>query len=121
MDRANGGGPGAAAAANRAERFEDEKRRIIESCFNKKDVDGSRKSCYCVVKLGFICRSSELNGLEMALKLGDWNSLYSIQQTDRLGQFSKPTLPISESPNTAPILRPLLHLKRGQLKIRNLE
>lgn len=44
MDRANGGGPGAAAAANRAERFEDEKRRIIESCFNKKDVDGSRKS-----------------------------------------------------------------------------
>ncbi|VTO82785.1 unnamed protein product [Fusarium graminearum] len=41
MDRANGGGPGAAAAASRAERFEDEKRRIIESCFNKKDVDGS--------------------------------------------------------------------------------
>lgn len=47
MDRANGGGPGAAAAASRAERFEDEKRRIIESCFNKKDVDGSRKSCGC--------------------------------------------------------------------------
>lgn len=44
MDRANGGGPGAAVAANRAERFEDEKRRIIESCFNKKDVDGSRES-----------------------------------------------------------------------------
>ena len=25
----------------RAERFEDEKRRIVESCFNKKDDDGS--------------------------------------------------------------------------------
>ncbi|KAI5459262.1 exocyst complex component Sec3-domain-containing protein [Mariannaea sp. PMI_226] len=44
MDRANGGGP--AAAANRAERFEDEKRRIIESCFNKKDVDGSLLETY---------------------------------------------------------------------------
>ncbi|KAM0426649.1 hypothetical protein ACHAPT_007965 [Fusarium lateritium] len=46
MDRANGGGPGAAAAASRAERFEDEKRRIIESCFNKKDVDGSLHETY---------------------------------------------------------------------------
>ncbi|KAF4999742.1 hypothetical protein FDECE_11415, partial [Fusarium decemcellulare] len=46
MDRANGGGPGAAAAAGRAERFEDEKRRIIESCFNKKDVDGSLLETY---------------------------------------------------------------------------
>lgn len=27
--------------AGRAERFEEEKRRIIDSCFNKKDVDGS--------------------------------------------------------------------------------
>ena len=27
--------------ANRAERFEDEKRRIIESCFAKRDEDGS--------------------------------------------------------------------------------
>jgi hypothetical protein len=53
MDRANGGGPGAAAAASRAERFEDEKRRIVESCFNKKDVDGSRKSCYTIVKPRF--------------------------------------------------------------------
>ena len=44
MDRANGGGPGAAASRQeRQERFEDEKRRIIESCFNKKDVDGSCK------------------------------------------------------------------------------
>lgn len=34
---------GSNAAANRAERFEDEKRRIIESCFNKKDTDGLRK------------------------------------------------------------------------------
>ncbi|KAF4965915.1 hypothetical protein FSARC_6329 [Fusarium sarcochroum] len=46
MDRANGGGPGAAAAASRAERFEDEKRRIIETCFNKKDVDGSLLETY---------------------------------------------------------------------------
>ncbi|CAM1505701.1 Fc.00g113380.m01.CDS01 [Cosmosporella sp. VM-42] len=44
MDRANGGGPG--AAASRAERFEDEKRRIIESCFSKKDVDGSLIETY---------------------------------------------------------------------------
>lgn len=35
---------GSNAAANRAERFDDEKRRIIESCFNKKDTDGSRKA-----------------------------------------------------------------------------
>ncbi|KAF4336416.1 hypothetical protein FBEOM_9707 [Fusarium beomiforme] len=46
MDRPNGGGPGAAAASSRAERFEDEKRRIIESCFNKKDVDGSLLETY---------------------------------------------------------------------------
>lgn len=35
---------GSNAAANRAERFEDEKRRIIDSCFNKKDTDGLRKT-----------------------------------------------------------------------------
>lgn len=29
---------------SRAERFEDEKRRIIDSCFNKKDEDGSSKT-----------------------------------------------------------------------------
>lgn len=40
MDRGNGAAPG--AGASRAERFEDEKRRIIETCFNKKDPDGSR-------------------------------------------------------------------------------
>ncbi|KAK6956889.1 hypothetical protein Daesc_002171 [Daldinia eschscholtzii] len=34
------GGPGFSREFNRAERFEDEKRRIVESCFNKKDVDG---------------------------------------------------------------------------------
>ncbi|KAH7161547.1 exocyst complex component Sec3-domain-containing protein [Dactylonectria macrodidyma] len=44
MDRANGGGP--SAAINRAERFEDEKRRIVDSCFNKKDVDGSLLETY---------------------------------------------------------------------------
>ena len=35
---------GAAPGMSRAERFEDEKRRIIESCFGKKDPDGSRTS-----------------------------------------------------------------------------
>ena len=29
---------------SRAERFEDEKRRIIDSCFTKRDDDGSSKS-----------------------------------------------------------------------------
>lgn len=42
MDQTNVAGSN--AAANRAERFDDEKRRIIESCFNKKDTDGSRKA-----------------------------------------------------------------------------
>lgn len=42
MDRANGTGTGA-AGPTRAERFEDEKRRIIDSCFGKKETDGSRK------------------------------------------------------------------------------
>lgn len=32
---------------NRAERFEDEKRRIIESCFTKKDEDGSGEPIHC--------------------------------------------------------------------------
>lgn len=50
--RQNGGpglGPGPGPGApygremSRAEKFEEEKRRIVESCFNKKDVDGSRK------------------------------------------------------------------------------
>ncbi|KAM3565814.1 hypothetical protein ARSEF4850_001194 [Beauveria asiatica] len=44
MDRANGAGSG--AVASRAERFEDEKRRIIESCFSKKDQDGSLIETY---------------------------------------------------------------------------
>ncbi len=30
-------------AMSRAEKFEDEKRRIIDSCFGKKDEDGSCK------------------------------------------------------------------------------
>ncbi|KAL6854674.1 exocyst complex component Sec3 domain-containing protein [Trichoderma novae-zelandiae] len=37
---------GSNAAANRAERFEDEKRRIIDSCFNKKDTDGLLHETY---------------------------------------------------------------------------
>jgi hypothetical protein len=41
-DGRNGGftGPGE-ATMSRAEKFEDEKRRIIQSCFSKKDSDGS--------------------------------------------------------------------------------
>ncbi|KAK0384731.1 hypothetical protein NLU13_7209 [Sarocladium strictum] len=44
MNPANGAGP--ASAANRAERFEDEKRRIVDSCFYKKDTDGSLLETY---------------------------------------------------------------------------
>ncbi|KAI1102897.1 exocyst complex component Sec3-domain-containing protein [Jackrogersella minutella] len=40
------GGPGFGREFNRAERFEEEKRRIVESCFNKKDVDGSILETY---------------------------------------------------------------------------
>ncbi|KAI1141411.1 exocyst complex component Sec3-domain-containing protein [Hypoxylon sp. FL0543] len=40
------GGPGFGRDYNRAERFEEEKRRIVESCFNKKDVDGSILETY---------------------------------------------------------------------------
>ncbi|KAL8726849.1 MAG: hypothetical protein Q9166_006465 [cf. Caloplaca sp. 2 TL-2023] len=36
-----GAGGSSKAAMSRAEKFEDEKRRIIESCFSKKDADGS--------------------------------------------------------------------------------
>ena len=39
QDLRNGGG--APVTMSRAERFEDEKRRIIESCFGRKDADGS--------------------------------------------------------------------------------
>ncbi|KAG9256820.1 exocyst complex component Sec3-domain-containing protein [Emericellopsis atlantica] len=44
MDRGNGAGP--PGGPSRAERFEDEKRRIIETCFNKKDPDGSLQETY---------------------------------------------------------------------------
>ncbi|KAI0200944.1 exocyst complex component Sec3-domain-containing protein [Astrocystis sublimbata] len=37
----SGPAPGRGREMNRAERFEEEKRRIVESCFNKKDTDGS--------------------------------------------------------------------------------
>ncbi|KAI1132839.1 exocyst complex component Sec3-domain-containing protein [Nemania abortiva] len=36
-----GPGPGYGREMSRAEKFEEEKRRIVESCFNKKDTDGS--------------------------------------------------------------------------------
>ena len=35
--------PGVDGGMSRAERFEDEKRRICESCFNKTDTDGQGK------------------------------------------------------------------------------
>jgi hypothetical protein len=37
------GGVNGSNGMSRAEKFEDEKRRIIDSCFGKKDDDGSRK------------------------------------------------------------------------------
>ena len=37
------GGVNGSSGMSRAEKFEDEKRRIIDSCFGKKDDDGSRK------------------------------------------------------------------------------
>ena len=37
----NGGPPNPSVHMTRAEKFEDEKRRIIESCFGKKEADGS--------------------------------------------------------------------------------
>jgi exocyst complex component 1 len=37
------GSNGSNGAMSRAERFEDEKRRIIDSCFGKRDEDGSCK------------------------------------------------------------------------------
>ncbi|KAI1446148.1 exocyst complex component Sec3-domain-containing protein [Annulohypoxylon stygium] len=40
------GGPGMGREYSRAERFEEEKRRIVESCFNKRDVDGSILETY---------------------------------------------------------------------------
>ncbi|KAI1380507.1 exocyst complex component Sec3-domain-containing protein [Hypoxylon crocopeplum] len=46
MDLRQNGGPGFGRDLNRAERFEEEKRRIVESCFNKKDVDGSILETY---------------------------------------------------------------------------
>ncbi|KAL3463416.1 exocyst complex component Sec3-domain-containing protein [Aspergillus heterothallicus] len=46
-DSRNGGSVGSGdAAASRAEKFEDEKRRIIQSCFSKKDSDGSLVESY---------------------------------------------------------------------------
>ncbi|KAL2842778.1 exocyst complex component Sec3-domain-containing protein [Aspergillus pseudoustus] len=46
-DSRNGGSAGSGdGAASRAEKFEDEKRRIIQSCFSKKDGDGSLVESY---------------------------------------------------------------------------
>jgi hypothetical protein len=37
-------GSNASSAMSRAEKFEDEKRRVIESCFSKTEPDGSSKN-----------------------------------------------------------------------------
>ncbi|KJZ74575.1 hypothetical protein HIM_05925 [Hirsutella minnesotensis 3608] len=44
MDRANGAGQG--HGPSRAERFDDEKRRIVDSCFSKKEPDGALTETY---------------------------------------------------------------------------
>ncbi|RYP06616.1 hypothetical protein DL764_003068 [Monosporascus ibericus] len=44
--RPNGGPAAYGREMSRAEKFEEEKRRIVESCFNKKDVDGSLLETY---------------------------------------------------------------------------
>jgi hypothetical protein len=41
------GGVNGSAGMSKAERFEDEKRRIVDSCFNKKEEDGSCKIAPC--------------------------------------------------------------------------
>ncbi|QSZ30738.1 hypothetical protein DSL72_000296 [Monilinia vaccinii-corymbosi] len=48
MDGSSRNGPGGVngSSMSRAERFEDEKRRIIDSCFGKKDPDGSLLESY---------------------------------------------------------------------------
>jgi hypothetical protein len=46
MEGSSQNGPGGFNGSNgmsRAERFEDEKRRIIDSCFIKRDDDGTRE------------------------------------------------------------------------------
>ncbi|OJD17141.1 hypothetical protein AJ78_02735 [Emergomyces pasteurianus Ep9510] len=46
-DMRNGGGPNLGTVGmSRAERFEDEKRRLVQSCFGKQDVDGSVLESY---------------------------------------------------------------------------
>lgn len=41
LENRNGGPHTAGPSMTRAEKFEDEKRRIVESCFGKKEADGS--------------------------------------------------------------------------------
>lgn len=48
-DVRNGGVGGISGTMTRAEKFEDEKRRIIESCFGRTDADGSGTSSLVLV------------------------------------------------------------------------
>lgn len=60
MDGSSRNGPGGVNGSDRggmsrAERFEDEKRRIIDSCFGKKDQDGSCKiSPFCAEGISYM-------------------------------------------------------------------
>ncbi|KAL1854625.1 hypothetical protein Plec18170_004716 [Paecilomyces lecythidis] len=45
-DARNGSGPRSDGSMSRAEKFEDEKRRIIQSCFSKQDSDGAVAESY---------------------------------------------------------------------------
>jgi hypothetical protein len=60
---------------NRAERFEDEKRRIIESCFSKKDEDGSSKRPSPILFITrFPTRFIRLSGASLAIEHGGLNT-----------------------------------------------
>jgi hypothetical protein len=60
MDGSSRNGSGGVNSSNgmsRAERFEDEKRRIVDSCFGKTDPDGSCKTPPREIALYDICSS----------------------------------------------------------------
>lgn len=46
-------GSAQAAAVSKAQQFEDEKRRIIQSCFSKTEQDGSR-ACHVPTRLAVV-------------------------------------------------------------------
>jgi hypothetical protein len=74
MEGPSHSGPGGVSSSNgmsRAERFEDEKRRIIDSCFGKKDEDGS---CKIMSKQRVIrCATTSGNLLTSSPYIQYWN------------------------------------------------